>query len=333
MKIRAGYATIRVSDASRWGNMRSVVPDPLQPDQEAPVGVGLYPELLAASAPSFDQNPAAAYLFHLPSDSSRRVMAQALRTLAALLTGQDAQTVDFLALDWAALRRAHVDSLRAALAQQFAPATANRALSALRGVLKEAWRMGLLPAEDYQRAVDQRPVPASPPPASGRILPDGDILALVNACKADQSPLGVRDAAILGLLYTAGLRRAEVVALDSPHFDPQTAQLTVPGRAPDQPRLFQIHGGALRALLDWWALAACDSGPLFMPMLKPGRIAPRRLSPQAVSDMLAKRAAAAGVPAFSHQDLRRTFLEASRRRPPLGDGITIPMVISIHFPY
>lgn len=305
------------------------MPDPIPTDR--PALDGLYPELLAASAPAFDQNPAAAYLFHLPSDSSRRVMAQALRTLAGLLTGQDPQTVDFLALDWAALRRAHVDSLRPALAEQFAPATASRMLSALRGVLKEAWRMGRLSAEDYQRAVD---LPAAPRPAPrGRILPESDILALVNACKADQSPLGVRDAAILGLLYTAGLRRAEVVALDSQHFDPQTARLIVPGRDADQPHLLALQGGALRALLDWWALAAGDTGPLFMPMLKPGRIAPRRLSAQAVSDMLRKRAAAAGVAEFSHNDLRRTFLEASRRRPPLGDGLTVPLVLSIHFPY
>ena len=47
---------------------------------------------------------------------------------------------------------------RAELAKRFAPPTANKALSALRGVLKEAWLLGLMDAERYQRAEDLKTI-------------------------------------------------------------------------------------------------------------------------------------------------------------------------------
>ena len=94
------------------------------------------------------QNAAAVYLARLTSDLSKRTMRAALDKIADL-DGQDAFT-----LNWAALRYQHTLAIRAHLATSYAPATANKLLSALRGVLKEAWRLGQMSAEDYQRAVD-----------------------------------------------------------------------------------------------------------------------------------------------------------------------------------
>src|SRR4051812_26102798 len=79
------------------------------------------------------QNPAAVYLARLTSDLSKRTMRDALDKIAAL----DEQ--DAFSLNWAALRYPHTLAIRAHLAATYAPATANKLLSALRGVLKEAW--------------------------------------------------------------------------------------------------------------------------------------------------------------------------------------------------
>ena len=119
------------------------------------------------------RNPAAVYLAALDS-GSRRTMRQALNTIATLLgipvqRDGDGKDVTHLTCPWGALRYAHTSAVRAALAERFAPATANKMLSALRRVLQEAWRLGQLGAEDYARARDV-------PPITGEVLPAGRAL-------------------------------------------------------------------------------------------------------------------------------------------------------------
>ena len=289
--------------------------------ENAPVPV-YYTDLVVASPPPFDLHPAAVYLFGLNSERSRRVMAQSLRTAAALLTGQDARNVDIFSLDWTAIRYVHTAALRSRLLETYSPATTNRILSALRGVLKEAWRLGYISAELYQRTIDVQNVKAETLPA-GRELSQGEILALVNACKADQSPGGVRDAAIIGLLYTCGLRRAELVSLNRADFEPETGRLLVREGKGRRQRAVFVQGGALRALNDWIAVSG-DQEPLFVPVLKGGKVTRRRMNAQTIYDMLKKRAAQAGVREFSPHDLRRTFVGDM-----LDRGVDIATVASI----
>lgn len=283
----------------------------------------IYPDLIEHYLPPIDQNPAAVYLYSLASDRSRRVMTQALRTVASLLTGQDARSADILAIRWAAMRYPHTAAVRARLSQIYSPATANRTLSAVRGVLKEAWRLGQMTAEDYQRAVDVQNVKGETVPA-GRELSTGEILALVTVCKTDPSPAGVRDAAIIGLLYTCGLRRAELVALDVSDFERESGRLLVRAGKGRKQRTVYAQGGALRALIDWLDRAQRADGPLFVPVLKGDRITPRRMNAQSIYDMLKKRSMEAGVNDFSPHDMRRTFVGEMLER-----GVDIATVANI----
>ncbi|MGI9148735.1 MAG: hypothetical protein ACR2IK_19675, partial [Chloroflexota bacterium] len=91
--------------------------------------------------------------------------------------------------------------MRALLADgRYAPSTANRHLAALRGVLKECWRLGYVSAEDFQRAGDLEPVRGSRLPR-GRALQPGEIRSLFAACEEFESEkkpaMAARDAAIL----------------------------------------------------------------------------------------------------------------------------------------
>ena len=59
-----------------------------------------------------------------------------------------------MTLDWSKLRYQHTAAIRTALAQKLAPTTVNKMLVALRRVLKEAYRLDLMDANDYVKAAD-----------------------------------------------------------------------------------------------------------------------------------------------------------------------------------
>lgn len=267
----------------------------------------IYPDLILANPPPIDQNPAASYLYRLTSDHSRRVMAQGLRTIAALLTGQDAHNADILALHWGGLRQSHTRALRDRLVQLYSGATARRILSALRGVLREAWRLGQMSAEDYQRALDLDRIQAEPVTTEHH-LTTGELQKLVAACQADSSPAGARDAAIIGVLYAGGLRRTEAALLDVADLNRTEGCITVRASHDNAERRVYLNAGTMDALADWLERRGDSDGALFTPVNKGGAVQQRRMSAQAIYNLIQKRAEAAGLPNFSPNDLRRAFI-------------------------
>ena len=130
---------------------------------------------------------------------------------------------------------------------------------------------------------------------------------MMGICAEDGGPAGVRDGALIGLMYAAGLRRAEVVALNVEDYTPETGDLVVRGKGSKE-RLLYVDNGAQDALHDWLALRGPEPGPIFCPINKGGRLELRRLTDQAVYNMLRKRAGQATVKPVSPHDMRRTFV-------------------------
>ncbi len=93
---------------------------------------------------------AAVYLRSL-SPGSKPTMTNALNAIASLLTDG---SCDIYTLDWAALRYQHTAAAQAALLEKYAPATAAKMICALRRVLAEARKLGLISASDYALATD-----------------------------------------------------------------------------------------------------------------------------------------------------------------------------------
>jgi hypothetical protein len=89
-------------------------------------------------------HPVTAYLNGL-APSSRRPQLAALEAIARRST----QVFSAETMPWQRLRRPHVLKIRSLLEENYLPATANRMLSALRGVLKEGWHSGQLGTEEY----------------------------------------------------------------------------------------------------------------------------------------------------------------------------------------
>lgn len=251
---------------------------------------------------NLSENPAAVYLASL-RPTGRRAMRNLLNVIAEIASsGQQ----NVFTLPWHELRYQHTAAIRAALQDRYKPASVNMALSALRQVLKEAWQLGQMNAEDYHRAANLKVVRNASLPR-GRALKGGELMALLNACSQDTSPLGARDAALIAILYAAGLRRSEVAKLDLSHYDEESGALTIHGGKGGKDRIAYLGTGS-EAVADWLSLRGRAAGPLFYPIRRGGHIDKRRLTEQSVFDILKKRGTEAGLKSFSPHDMRRTFI-------------------------
>ena len=272
-----------------------------------PEGAGASLPALLPAAPPPDRNPAAVYLRSLGTGTSRRNMLSGLRNVVRLATGGACD--DVARFPWADLRYAHVSAIRSLLVESgAAPATCNVKLAAVKGVLRTAWRLGLMTGEDFHRAADVGAVRGSRLPA-GRALGMDEIAALFASC-ADGSPSGARDAALLAVLYGGGLRRAEAAALQAGDVEEADGGLTarVVGKGGRERRIFADNGGGA-AIAAWLKIRGGEPGPLLCRVSRHGRVSPgESMTPTAIRLRILERCRRAGIEAASPHDLRRTFV-------------------------
>lgn len=255
---------------------------------------------LGPSPSPADQHPAAVYLASL-APGSRRTMRQALDVVADMVSAE----ATAMTLPWHEIGYQHVAAVRARLADTYAVTSANKMLAAIRGVLRQAFALGLTDAETFTRCVAVKSVRGTRVPA-GRSLSQVELRAMFATCGAT-SPGGTRDAALLAVAYAAGLRRSEIVGLDFADYDRRDGTLVVRGKGGKE-RIAHVTNGSRSAVECWLALRGDELGPLFLPVNKVGRIHRRRMTCQAVYDLLDRLARRANVEAFSPHDLRRTWI-------------------------
>ena len=277
-----------------------------QPDaaQEAPV-TALPPERVPVivAADRLDRNPAAVYLAGKPSAIGRRGLQRSLDRAAELLTG--GLTKDALTVNWAEVRYQHVMAMRSVLIEAGAkPNTINHVLAAVRGTLREAWRLELIDAETKERIVDVSNVKAESLPA-GRHVDMGEVRRLFETC--DDSPVGARDAAMLALLYGCGLRRSEAVALERDDYHAAGAVTIRHGKGRKE-RIVYCPAGGREAIDAWVERRGAWPGALLCPVKKGGHVQQRTMTAQAVLLRLRFLSKRANVSDFSPHDLRRSFV-------------------------
>jgi integrase/recombinase XerD len=254
---------------------------------------------LIATLPPGTRSPAERYVAGL-APGSRRAQAAALVRIARLLGADDPRAVA-----WWKLTPDLIDALRAQLADQAAPATVNRVLSALRGTLHAAWRAGLMEAASYQAARAVRGARGSRLPR-GRAVGQEEWRRLFREIGHARSPIRERDTALVALAYAGGFRRAELVALDVADYDREAGRLRVVGKGNKERAVF-VSNGARDALHAWLRVRGPAAGPLLLPVDRHGRVLTRRLTEQTVYDRLRYLAERAGVAAFSPHDCRRSL--------------------------
>ena len=247
-------------------------------------------------------SPTEIYLAGL-SEGSQQGMRQSLEIIAGIL--DDNHDADIFPW-WEVTYRGSM-AVRIALTERYASATVNKMLSALRGVLKQTWRLGLMDADAYRRAADVENVRASRL-LSGRALASEEIVKLFATCTAD-TPKGARDAALLAVLYGCGLRRGELAGLDVEDFDPEDCSIVVHGKRNKQ-RTVYLSGGGCQYVAVWLEHRGDATGPLFCPVDQTGGIRISRLRGESVAYIVKRIQKVAGVDHFSAHDLRRSFVTA-----------------------
>jgi integrase/recombinase XerC len=182
---------------------------------------------------------------------------------------------------------------------RYAPATAGRKLSAVRGAF--AWL--------YQRgAVPRDPAAVVPGPKRPRTLPatfSGREMGTLLDSPPGEEPLELRDLAMLELLYGCGLRASEVCGLHVRHVDLEQRVVRVTGKGSKQ-RNVPIGRRACRALQRYLHSGrpqlVRDSVPqLFLT------VRGHPIVPSDVRRRLAARLRRHGLPARSPHALRHTF--------------------------
>jgi site-specific recombinase XerC len=161
-------------------------------------------------------------------------------------------------------------------------------------------------------------------PETGRHIEQGELSAPIQACVSDKSPAGIRDAAIIALAWSTGLRRDEISRIELTDLVNKTddgldiAIVSKGGKV----RAAYVNDGAHAALLDWLELRGNNPGALFVEVNKGGKIVGGKLSGEALRKMLEKRSRQAELSKLvTWHDFCRTF--AGNLWDAKIDGVTI----------
>lgn len=187
----------------------------------------------------------AGYLDHLVvergiADNTLRSYTRDLRRYAEYLTGRGVRDLgevaesdvgEFLAV----LREGDPDH------SPLAASSAARTLVAVRGLHRFAVRDGMLPTD-----VAQDVHPPAPPRRLPKALPVDLVEQLLEGCRDDDT-LGLRDRALLELLYSTGARISEAVGLDLDDVDLESRAVLLRGKGGKQ-RLVPVGRPAVAAL-------------------------------------------------------------------------------------
>ena len=254
-------------------------------------------------------NPLVQYLARL-APSSQLTLRYVLQDAADRLGFAD---TDIREVPWHRFEPGHLVALVAALrADGYAPNTSSLYINALRGVVNEAWRLELV---DHAHLLKIRGVK----PAAGSRLGNGRNLKrtlirdLMAACAADPRPQGLRDAAVIAMLYGSGMRKSESVNLELGQVDFQERSLRVIGKGNRQ-LVKYAPAWAFDKLEAWLAfrrsqlpVGQADDAFLFNRIRRGSHITRERITKHAIYYIARQRGAEVGVKIMPH-DFRRSFI-------------------------
>jgi integrase len=218
----------------------------------------------------------------------------------------------------------------------YAPATINQRLAAIRWYSRKIVDIATDYLQDPELAARAARVALvedvkGDTQEAGRYIESGELSALIGACQSDPNrAAGIRDAAIIALAWTTGLRRESICRIKVSDLTPRDAgfDLAYTGKGNKHGKAF-IDDGAYTVLTDWLRIRGNQPGQVFCPVNKSGKVAPTgKLSGEALRKLLLKREMQAGIEHLTWHDYRRTF--ATNLWNANIDGVTIQRLM-LHY--
>lgn len=255
------------------------------------------------------RTPLTLYLARL-APSSQLTMRYVLQDAADRLGFEEINLED---IDWHLLQPEHVMALVAVLREDgYAPNTSSLYVNAVRGVMNEAWRISLISQEHLLKMRSVKAT-AGTRLSQGRNLRRTLIRELMDVCAADPRPQGLRDAAVIGILYGSGMRKSESVNLDLAQVNFAERSLRVTGKG-NKELLKYAPAWAFAKLQAWLEFrreqlkeGEQDDSFLFNRIRRGSHITRERITKHAIYYIARQRGEQVGVKIMPH-DFRRSFI-------------------------
>ena len=259
--------------------------------------------------PASKANPLTVYLARL-APSSQMTMRYVLQDAADRLGFEDMNVEE---IPWHQLQPEDVVALVAALREDgYAPNTSSLYVNAVRGVMNEAWRISLISQEHLLKMRSVKAT-AGTRLSQGRNLRRTLIRELMDVCAADPRPQGLRDAAVIGILYGSGMRKSESVNLDLAQVNFAERSLRVTGKG-NKELLKYAPAWAFAKLQAWLEFrreqlkeGEQDDSFLFNRIRRGSHITRERITKHAIYYIARQRGEQVGVKIMPH-DFRRSFI-------------------------
>jgi len=255
------------------------------------------------------QAPVALYLQQLAA-SSRQTMRYVLQDAADRLGVDDVAIEEF---PWHQLQPGHITALVAALRTDgYAPNTSSLYVNAIRGVMNQAWQQSLI-TQDQLLKIRAVKAGGGSRLIKGRNLRRTLIRELMDVCAADPRPQGLRDAAIIAILYGSGMRKSESVNMDLRQVNMAERSLQVLGKGNKELIKF-APAWAFEKLQVWLDFrreqlpeGVSDDTFLFNRIRRGSHITRERITKHAIYYIAKQRGKQVGVDIMPH-DFRRSFI-------------------------
>ena len=187
----------------------------------------------------------------------------------------------------------------------------NRTINHLLYAIKSIARIGFMMGETDEKTYLQTqgiPMLKTPPSVKGQALTAETVSSFISELRMDRRPVKVRNTAIFSLFLATGLRRSELVQLETEDIDHQQHAVTVHNGKGGKSRIQYMPDWAYADLNNWLVVRGSSSGLVFNRFCGKTLLVGESISTTAIYKIVVRNTEELAGSKCSPHDLRRTYI-------------------------